>query len=471
MKPWRTTRVLTETEIELIHTHAMKMLSEIGGVVENKTVLEKLHEYGAKVDFPSQRVYFSNDFMEKFIAESEPLDEDFEPLDIKASGGTYGAFWMDSNGKVENFTLESIKEFLKICKHLEHINHPVIPIPYDMGPLELTPLYMRLIGWKYVTPNKSVATSQIQRPELLPYIFEMGELMAEHFGGETNDYVCGDVEFLSPFHFGKEEADILVSLWKKGAHCGIGGPMPIAGATGPVTMAGLLTQNIAETFFRTIVRRVMYNDFKTLSFGCGLSIMDMKTGNALRSTPKTALLSLALGQIVHEKYKGRFRAYSFGTDAQTPSFEAGFQKAMSIFNGLLSGSRYIGELGFICAPTALLSAMQLILDNECLGLLKRYLRGFEISEETIAYDLVKEVGPCGSFLDQMHTAENFRQEIWMSDIFNTDTYQAWNVSGMKTDIDKARDIYDNIMKKDDLPPLIDETTEKELYKIIDKAKK
>ncbi|MDD5598430.1 MAG: trimethylamine methyltransferase family protein, partial [Victivallaceae bacterium] len=298
---------------------------------------------------------------------------------------------------------------------------------------------------------------------------EMGEVMADHFGGTPGDYICGDVEFLSPFKFGREEALIFMGLREKGFNCGIGGPMPMAGATGPVTLAGILTQHIAETLFRSIVTRVM-NNFKILAFGSGFGIMDMQTGYFSRSRPENALLHLALGQIVHKVYHGHFRGHTFGlNDAPCPSLEAGFQNAMNVFTGLLAGNRHMGAMGVICQTTSVISSLQLILDNECVGMVKRFMRNFEINEETIAFDVVKEVGPGGNFLEQMHTAEHFRNEHWQPSLFNRKTYHGWLQSGGMTDLDKARDIYYEIMKKDDPEPKIDEASEKELMRIIRKA--
>jgi trimethylamine---corrinoid protein Co-methyltransferase len=295
--------------------------------------------------------------------------------------------------------------------------------------------------------------------------------MANEFGGGPGDYILGDIEFQSPFRCSTEEAAILTGLWEKGFRCGIGGPMPQSGSSSPVTLAGTLTQHIAEIFFKLMVERVMFGS-KVLRFGSGLGIMDMQTGEFMRSRPENALLALALGQMANQFYKGNFRSYSFAeTDAQVPSMEAGFQTAMNVFTGILAGSKYIGGLGLICQPTGIISALKLIIDNECLGMVKRFIKGFEISEETIALDLIKQVGPGGTFLDQMHTVEHCRTEHWQPSIFNRKTFQTWIASDGKTDLDKARDIYYEIMKKEDVVPLIGEETEKALLAVIQKATK
>jgi trimethylamine---corrinoid protein Co-methyltransferase len=470
MKVWRCTEVLTDKEMETIHRYVLRILEEVGGIVQNKIILRKLEEYGAKVDYQNERVWFPEKVTEKFIAESDPVEDHFDPAQIKTWAGTYGAFWMTQEGRVECFTEKTIKDYIKLCRNLNHVDSFTVPIPHDKGDLRLTPLVMRLLTWKYVEP-KGVGSTQIQNHRLIPYVIEMARVMADEFGGNPGDYILGDIEFQSPFRCSTEEAAILTGLWEKGFRCGIGGPMPQSGASAPVTLAGTLTQHIAEIFFKLMVERVMFGT-KTLRFGSGLGVMDMQTGEFMRSRPENALFALALGQMAHQFYRGNFRSYSFAeTDGQMPSMEAGFQTAMNVFTGILAGSKYIGGLGLLCQPTGIISALKLIIDNECLGLVKRFIKGFEINEETIALDLIRQVGPGGNFLDQMHTAEHCRTEHWQPSIFNRKTFQTWKANDGKTDLEKAKDIYLDIMKKDDVIPLIEEKTENALLAIIQSARR
>lgn len=97
------------------------------------------------------------------------------------------------------------------------------------------------------------------------------------------------------------------------------------------------------------------------------------------------------------------------------------------------------------------------------------MKGFEITDETIAFDLVKETGPGGNFLDKMNTVKNPRKEHWQPSIFNRDSYQKWAVSGSRIDLDEAKGIYYEIMKKEDIKTKINEKTEKLLLKIIHSA--
>ncbi len=470
MRAWRCTQVLKNQEMELIHRQAMRMLEDVGGIVQSKIILKKLEAYGARVDYVTERAWFPQQVTRRFIDESEPVAESFDPTQIKTWAGTYGAFWMNPEGHVECFTETTIKDYLKLCRNLNHVDYFTVPIPHDRGDLRVTPLHMRLLTWKYIEP-KGAGSTQIQNHRLIPYVIEMARVMADEFGGNPGDYILGDIEFQSPFRCSTEEAAILTNLWEKGFRCGIGGPMPQSGASAPVTLAGTLTQHIAEIFFKLMVERVMFG-IKILRFGSGLGVMDMQTGEFMRSRPENALLALALGQMAHQFYKGNFRSYSFAeTDAQTPSMEAGFQTAMNVFAGILAGSKYIGGLGLLCQPTGIISALKLIIDNECLGMVKRFIRGFEINEETIALDLIRQVGPGGNFMDQMHTAEHCRTEHWQPSIFNRKTFQTWSATDGKTDLDKARDAYYDIMKKDDVIPLIGEKTEKALLAIIQEARK
>jgi len=80
----------------------------------------------------------------------------------------------------------------------------------------------------------------------------------------------------------------------------------------------------------------------------------------------------------------------------------------------------------------------MLLDDESIGFVKRFMEGIELSEETLALDLIHEVGPGGNFLQEDHTFKHFRKETWYPRFFNRKHFENWIQAGKKTTKDQIR---------------------------------
>ena len=89
--------------------------------------------------------------------------------------------------------------------------------------------------------------------------------------------------------------------------------------------------------------------------------------------------------------------------------------------------------------------------------------------DEIGLDLIKEVGPGGIFTDREHTALRFRDELWEPGIWSKEMLSGWSAGEKKSDLERARDIYDEIMAREDIPARISPETEKALKKVIERA--
>ena len=112
-----------------------------------------------------------------------------------------------------------------------------------------------------------------------------------------------------------------------------------------------------------------------------------------------------------------------------------------------------------------MSFEQLVASNEIIGMVRRIIGGFEIDEESLALDLIDEVGPGGEFLTSRHTLKHFR-ENWMPELLCRSAYEKWEMEGKK-DLgtkagEKARFILDNHVP----PPLPGDVCER-LREIIE----
>lgn len=463
MRVTGTADVLTDTEITLITETAMRILEEVGVRIPNARMLAVLSDFGAAVDTEAEMVRFPQPLMISFLDESEPYVPDPDGQLIFGAGA-YPQYYMPADSRdVRPHTVETIIQMTRLVDYLDNITHVYdgMGVPADI-PASVQPLHMRLLVWKYT--NKG-GCGQIQVTRLCPYAVEMAEVMAAQEGGEVGDYGFLSIELISPLQFGKEEAKQCMFYWERGLPVHLGQILS-AGGTAPATLAGTLALQLAEQLFLNFFRRAFYG-VRVLRIGNSATVLDMKQAVFRYGRPELGLTHLVMGQLARH-FGASFGANSFLGDAKYPSCEMGMQKAINALPAIMAGTRSLGNLGLLSVDE-IGSPIQLIIDNEYAGALQRFARGFKIDEESLAFDLIKELGPGGLFTGTKHTARHFRKEHWQPRLFSREMYNAWIAGDGKLDIERARDVYDEAMRTHDKVYISDET-ERALLKVIERAR-
>jgi trimethylamine--corrinoid protein Co-methyltransferase len=118
--------------------------------------------------------------------------------------------------------------------------------------------------------------------------------------------------------------------------------------------------------------------------------------------------------------------YSTGgtTDAKAVNVQASYESAMSSLLVAMSGANYIHDIAGLMETDLTVSYEKLAVDNEILGMCQRVLRGIEVSDDTLATDLLIEKGPGADFLTEEHTIRYMREEFFMPEIANRDKREA-----------------------------------------------
>ena len=147
-------------------------------------------------------------------------------------------------------------------------------------------------------------------------------------------------------------------------------------------------------------------------------------------SPNQVLLGLAAIQLGHY-YGFRVAVNSALTDACVPDFQSGFEKGLSAIVALLAGAESIGAQGIVGADQGT-SCSKLVIDDEWASAIEHiYHLGFEVTEETLAVDVIKQVGIGGSYLAEDHTVRHMRETYWPATIFNQKSWDAWMAEGGK----------------------------------------
>jgi len=463
MRMWQPTEVFDADETELIHQTALRVLDEVGVIVESEPILRRLADRGGRIDLDSMRVSFPTDWTEAFIAESEEFD--WASVTPSVGGGALihsGYYLSPETNQFQPWTLPRMIRYLKVAHYLDQTTGSInYTFHLDGVPDDAQVLFFHYLAYKF-TGHSAASLNDIA---WCPYVLEMCQAVADHLGTSVQELFGGHVHLISPLKMGREEARIYQYFAERDVRINIGN-MTAVGATSPVTVPGAIALHLAQSLFINILHRAYHSD-KTLEIICEMSPLDMRTAMYPYGRPEKEMYNVAMAHMARY-YGARFRGHCGHSDAKRPSAEAGFQKALNTIPTLLTA----GHANIICGELSVdevYSPIQMIIDNEIVSALQRLVRTVEVNEESLAFEVIKQVGPGGQFLDTDHTYHHFRSEIWEPSVFSRHMMAGWQQAGSKTDVDYATDIYHDLVNREPLPVRISDELERELLKIVNNA--
>jgi len=190
---------------------------------------------------------------------------------------------------------------------------------------------------------------------------------------------------------------------------------PMAGVTGPVTLAGNIAVGNAEILAGIVVNQVL-EPGRPVIYNLGLAhLFDMKHATAITGGPENGLLaeaSAALGRYYRLPSSSWVSTESLFEDQQ-----AALEKMFGFLTHVSSGVNLLWGMGQLESEMTI-SLGQLVVDNEIVDFVRRYRRGFQVDDESINLQTIREVGIGGSFLEHEHTLKHFRDEIYHPQILN-----------------------------------------------------
>ncbi len=456
--------VLTEKEVYLIHTSAMRILQEVGMQIQNEPLLQRLADFGLRVDLQAERVYFSQAVVDRWLEACDKYDWDSHIPTVSSQAGVYhGKFHDPQTGKLLPWDEEKLIYYFKLARRLPNVGSAQMLGCRLPCPPKLEALYERFYCWKYgATPGSS-----IYEDDICPHLLDLYELRASQLGVPLNELFDGTVYLQPPLKLGRHEAYQVAWFLEKGLRVGIG-DMYAMGASAPATLAGAVTLNLAEQFALAIVNWALFGE-KHFHLHSSIAPMDMRTMVHAFGRPEMAVANVMTVQLARH-YRASFAGHAALTDAKFPSPESGAQKAMTGAVTLLAGGSLWVDAGLL-SMDEIYSPIQLILDNELVSALKRFVVDFEVSEESIGLNTIIETGPAHQYLDKEHTAQHYRKEHWQPKMWTRTMLAPWLEEGSQLDTDRARDFALAVWEESPDPSQLSESEEKELLSLISKADK
>jgi trimethylamine--corrinoid protein Co-methyltransferase len=244
-------------------------------------------------------------------------------------------------------------------------------------------------------------------------------------------------------------------------------PMPLTGATAPVTVAGTCLMSVVEFLSGLAL-------FQTAAPGCplifplGPEVLDMKTGMAVCAGPEIPLFNLILGQMARF-YDVPAIGVGLNSDAKIPGIQAAYESMETGLAAALSGADLLVGIG-VLDDNNTLSFPQMIVESEIARMVKRIREGVVVSDETLMSHLIEKAGPGSHFLGFRETLDGLKRgDVFFPRFGFRNAYDKFFEEG-RNELDVARKEVARILALPDPDPLPPET-DRELRRILAAADK
>ena len=220
-----------------------------------------------------------------------------------------------------------------------------------------------------------------------------------------------------------------LEVYAKNNQACIVSPFIVGGAMAPVSVAGTLTQVLAEVL-AGIAYSQLVRPGAPVIFGAFVTSIDMNSGAPTFGTPEASQITYGAGQLAR-RLGLPFRSAGSFTGSKLPDAQAAYETANSLNMGLLSGVNFmLHSCGWL--EGGLVSSFEkFVMDADQLGTLHKMAQGVAVDAEAQAMDALEEVGPGGHFLGCAHTQANFKSAFWRSEVFDFKPFETWFEEGAR----------------------------------------
>ena len=455
--------VLNEEGLAQIEANADQLLQDIG--IEFRDDDEVLNLWrGAGADVRDQRVRFPKGLLRQLIATAPTqfTQHARNPARSVEIGGdnmvfapVYGPpFVRDMDGGRRYGTIEDFRNFVKLAYLSPHIHHSggtvcePVDLPVNKRHLDMVYSHIKLSDKPFM--GSVTATERAQDSvDMAKLVF--GDEFVEH-----NVVMVNLINANSPLLFDGTMLGALKVYARHHQACVVS-PFILSGAMSPVTVAGTLSQLLAEAMAGVALTQIIRPGVPVI-FGTFVSSISMQSGAPTFGTPESNLLLLGAAQLAR-RLNLPFRSGGALCASKVTDAQAAYESANTLQATMNGGVNFVlhgaGWLeGGLCS-----SYEKFVMDCDQLGMMAVYAKGVDLSENGQAMDAIHEVGPGGHFLGCDHTQRNFEQAFYISGIADNNSVEQWEIDGSLDATARANGLWKQMLADymaPELDPAIDE---------------
>lgn len=434
---------LSEEEILRIHAAALEVLADTGVRVTTSEARELLLEAGASLH-GEDTVRIPAELVERSLASAPRSFSIYDRHGVErlhlgsgqshAGAGAAALYYEDpSSGERREYTLEDIGTSTRVVDALDSIGFISTPgVVKPSGDARVELMNQREFLQMVTNTTKPLMVFVADGPSQED-VFEMASVVA---GGReelvARPFVFPYLNTISPLLLNAETCDklLVAADWGMPVVCQAA---PQLGATSPVPAAGTIVVSAAESLAALVLSQLRRPGTPFIS-GVLPYGMDMRTGNVWLGGPETAAIQSAFADLC--RYWGLPMVGAGGTDAKTIEGQFGIENAYYTTSVLLSGVDLTFDTG--CLECGLgWSPVAAVIGDEVVRMVRSYVEGIHVDEQTLSVEPIREVGPGENFLAHPQTLATFR-DMWMPSILDTEIRSRWEALGSPSLADRAR---------------------------------
>lgn len=211
---------------------------------------------------------------------------------------------------------------------------------------------------------------------------------------------------------------------------------PICGTTSPVTLAGNVLVHLADTLAGVTMVQAVNPGCPTICGSVG-STIDLRTMQHLGGCVERGIINAAVSQLA-QKLGLPYYSTAGASDSKVPDAQAAYESALTNLLVMMSGANYIHDAAGLMEFDLTVSYTKMVMDDEIIGMSGRVLQGIEVTDDTLAVDLIQQVGPGGHFVSEEHTVRHMRDEFYEPRISDRQEREAWASQGRADATTRAR---------------------------------
>jgi trimethylamine--corrinoid protein Co-methyltransferase len=468
--------ILSDSDIEQIHRATLRVLWQTGALVKDPEARKILKQAGVKVDEETMRVYFPAYLIEEAVsmapetftlygrdpAKRYTVDVDtflLEPMIGRLYIYDYEA------GTIRQTSLTDVEHLVRIADAMPnyHLLHSGAIMPEIQGcPIGTSHAHGYLASLRNTT---KVVKCSSREKRVAEDMVRMAAIVAggvDELKKRPNTFTTDNP--VAPLQHDKEQTEGMRLFGQYGLPVDITSE-PQAGATAPVTLAGLLVQQNADILSGVAIAQFS-NPGAPLWYGTCGAVMDLKLGRIALGSIEAGIINVATAQLAHF-YGLPCRGTGSTTESKTIDFQAGVEASQTLLFCALGGVNMMFYPGCMEGGVSV-SLERLVLDNEMAGMAYRALRGVEVNADTLAEEVIARVGPAGHYLGQAHTMKHLRNEHYLPTLLSREIRIKYEEGGSQPMVERAHREVQRILAEHQVPALPGQV-EEELQKIVDEV--
>lgn len=446
-----TYKPLTEESICKIHQTAMRVIEEVGFEVNSATALKFFAEAGAWTDGEKRRVRLPQEKVLELInmAPSEVrLCGQNEKHDLllgsnrvyAGTGGTALYIYEPAKDQKRPAMLDDLKRIAKLVEHLDNIHLfmlPTYPNDLPVEQVDVNRFFAALDNTAKHVMGGVYTTNGVEQ------VIRMAEMVAgSNYALRQRPLISMIACSMSPLKMDGHYGDLLIAIAKNGIPL-VCPAEPLCGATSPVTLAGNLVIQTVDSLMGVMLAQIV-NPGTSVVFGSVATSTDLRNLKYLAGSIEMGLLNAAGAQMA-QFYRLPFYATGGMTDSKVLDAQSGYESSLTNLLCALAGANLIHDAAGLMEFAMTVSYEKFVIDNEILGMVMRAVEGIRVDNDTLAFDLIKEVGPGGNFVTAKHTRQFMRSEHYKPLISDRDSREEWEAKGKNTTWEKASEMVQQLM--------------------------